>query len=175
MDPGPAGVLQCIAPPKAHREAKGARMPLVSQIREDMTAAWRAGDIRRRDTLRLLIAALDYARIAAGHDLDDSQATTALQREARQRRDSIEQYQAGGRADLVEVEQQELEIINSYLPADLSDDELAALTRSVIAEVGASGPGDLGKVMGPLMKQVAGRAEGGRVNALVREMLASAP
>jgi uncharacterized protein YqeY len=148
-------------------------MPLVQQVRGDMTAAWRAGDIRRRDTLRLLIAALDYARNAAGHDLSDDEAVTALQREARQRRDSIEQYQAGGRTDLAEAEQAELDIINAYLPADLSDEELAQLTRSVIAEVGASGPGDLGKVMGPLMKQVAGRAEGGRVNALVREMLAS--
>ena len=148
-------------------------MTLVQTIRDDMTAAWRAGDVRRRDTLRLLIAALEYGRIAAGHELSDEEAVAALQREARQRRDSIEQYSAGGRADLVEAEQTELDIITSYLPAGLSDDELAELTRSVIVNVGAQGPGDLGKVMGPLMKQVAGRAEGGRVNALVREMLAS--
>jgi len=148
-------------------------MPLVQTIRDDMTAAWRAGDTTRRDTLRLLIAALDYARIAAGHELSDDEAVAALQREAKQRRDSIDQYAAGGRSDLVEAEQRELDVITSYLPAALSDEELAELTRSVITEVGASGPSDLGKVMGPLMKQVAGRAEGGRVNALVREMLAS--
>ncbi len=148
-------------------------MGLVQAIRDDMTTAWRAGDVRRRNTLRLLIAAFDYARIAAGHELTDEEAITTLQREAKQRRDSIEQYRAGGREDLVEVEQQELDIIASYLPASLSDAELAALARDFIRDVGANGPGDLGKVMGPLMKQVAGRAEGGRVNALIREMLAS--
>ncbi|MGE0135632.1 MAG: GatB/YqeY domain-containing protein [Dehalococcoidia bacterium] len=148
-------------------------MSLVQTVRDDMTAAWRAGDSRRRDTLRLLIAALDYARIAAGHDLTDQEAIAALQREARQRRDSIEQYRAGGRQDLVDHEEAELAIIASYLPADLTDNELEALVREAIAEAGAAGPGDVGKVMGPLMKRVAGRAEGGRVNALVREMLAS--
>jgi uncharacterized protein YqeY len=148
-------------------------MSLVQTIRDDMTVAWRAGDVDRRNTLRLLIAALDYARIAAGHDLSDQEAVIALQREARQRRDSIEQYRAGGREDLAGHEQTELDIINAYLPADLTDEELAALVREAIAEAGAAGPSDLGKVMGPLMKRVAGRAEGGRVNAVVREMLAS--
>jgi len=148
-------------------------MALVQTIRDDMTTAWRAGDVRRRDTLRLLIAALDYARIAAGHELNDDEAVATLQREARQRRDSIEQYSAGGRDDLVRAEQAELDIITSYLPATLSEGELAELTRAMILEVGASGPSDLGKVMGPLMKRVAGRADGGQVNALVREMLAS--
>jgi uncharacterized protein YqeY len=148
-------------------------MALVQTIRSDMTAAWRAGDTQRRDTLRLVIAAFENARIAAGHELSDEEAITTLQREAKQRRDSIEQYAAGGRQDLVDAEQAELDIIASYLPAALSDEELAELTRNVIADVGASGPGDLGKVMGPLMKQVAGRADGSRVNALAREMLAS--
>lgn len=148
-------------------------MSLVQTIRDDMTAAWRAGEVDRRNTLRLLIAALDYARIAAGHDLSDAEAVTALQREARQRRDSIEQYHAGGREDLVAHEQTELDIITSYLPAELTDEELRTLVREVVAEAGATGPSDLGKVMGPLMKRVAGRAEGGRVNALVREVLAS--
>jgi uncharacterized protein YqeY len=148
-------------------------MALVQTIRSDMTAAWRAGDTQRRDTLRLVIAAFENARIAAGRELSDEEAIRTLQREAKQRRDSIEQYAAGGRQDLVDAEQAELDIITSYLPAALSDEELAELTRNVIADVGASGPGDLGKVMGPLMKQVAGRADGSRVNALAREMLAS--
>jgi uncharacterized protein YqeY len=148
-------------------------MAIADTIRDDMTAAWRAGDTRRRDILRLLIAALHNARIAAGHELADDEATQALQREAKQRRDSIEQYRAGGRDDLVRSEQEELEVISSYLPAELTDDELASLTREVIGEVGATTAADLGKVMGPLMKRVAGRADGGRVNALVRELLAS--
>lgn len=148
-------------------------MALTQTIRDDMTTAWRGGDVRRRDTLRLVIAALDYARIAAGHDLDDTEVIASLQREARQRRDSIEQYTAGNRADLAQAEQEELDIISSYLPAELTEDELATLVRAAIEQSGATGLNDLGKVMGPVMKQVAGRAEGGRVNALVREMLAS--
>jgi uncharacterized protein YqeY len=148
-------------------------MAIADTIRDDMTAAWRAGETRRRDILRLLIAALHNARIAAGHELSDEEATQALQREAKQRRDSIEQYRAGARDDLVQSEQEELDVISSYLPAELTDDELTSLTRDVIAEVGATSPADLGKVMGPLMKRIAGRADGGRVNALVRELLAS--
>jgi hypothetical protein len=148
-------------------------MPTLAEtIRADMTDAMRARDTGRRDTLRLLIAALDNARIAAGHDLDDQEAVIALQREARQRRDSIEEYQKGGRDDLAANEQAELDIITTYLPEELSEDEIRAAIDEVVAEVGASGPGDLGKVMGPVMGRVRGRADGRRVNELVRERLA---
>jgi len=146
-------------------------MPIVNDIREQLPAAVRAGDTRRRDIVRLLIAALDNARIAARHELSDDEAVQALQREAKQRRDSIEQYQAGGREDLVRGEQEELDVIQTYLPAELSDDELSAEVRAAIAEAGASGPADIGKVMGPLMKRLGGRADGTRVSALVRELL----
>ena len=146
---------------------------LVETIRGDMTEAMRARDAQRRDTLRLLIAAFDNARIAAGHDLSDEEAVVALQREARQRRDSIAEYEKGGRSDLVEAEQAELAIISGYLPDELTGDELRAAAEAVIAEVGASGSGDLGKVMGPLMERVRGRADGRQVNALVRELLAA--
>ena len=145
---------------------------LAETIRADMTDAMRARDTGRRDTLRLLIAALDNARIAAGHDLDDQEAVVALQREARQRRDSIEEYQKGGRDDLAANEQAELDIISTYLPEELTEDEIRAAIDEVVAEVGASGPGDLGKVMGPVMGRVRGRADGRRVNELVRERLA---
>jgi hypothetical protein len=146
-------------------------MPIVNDIREQLPVAVRAGDTRRRDIVRLLIAALDNARIAARHELSDDEAVQALQREAKQRRDSIEQYQAGGREDLVRGEQEELDVIQTYLPAELSDDELNAEVRAAIAEAGASGPADIGKVMGPLMKRLGGRADGTRVSALVRELL----
>ena len=146
---------------------------LVETIRGDMTEAMRAREAQRRDTLRLLIAAFDNARIAAGHDLSDEEAVVALQREARQRRDSIAEYEKGGRSDLVEAEQAELAIISGYLPDELTGDELRAAAEAVIAEVGASGSGDLGKVMGPLMERVRGRADGRQVNALVRELLAA--
>ena len=147
---------------------------LLDTIRSEMTAAMRAGDAQRRDTLRLLIAALDNARIAAGRDLSDEAALAALQREAKQRRESIEEYRKGGRDDLVEAEQAELTIIEAYLPDQLGEDELRAIARELIEERGASGPGDLGAVMGPLMQRVRGRADGRQANAIVRELLSGA-
>ncbi|MBM4415317.1 MAG: GatB/YqeY domain-containing protein [Chloroflexi bacterium] len=148
-------------------------MTLHESLREELTAAMRAGETRRRDILRLLIAALDNARIAARHELSDVDCVAALQREAKQRRDSIEQYRAGGRVDLARAEEEELVLIASYLPAELGDAELRAEAEAVIAQVGAASAADVGRVMGPLMQRVAGRAEGGRVSALVRELLAA--
>jgi len=146
-------------------------MPLTDTIRTEMTSAWRAGETERRDTLRLLIAALDNGRIAAGHPLSDEEALQVLRREAKQRRDSIEAYTAGARPDLAAKERAELDIIASFLPPELPDDELAALARAVIEETGASGPGDIGKVMGPLMQRVEGRADGRRASAVARALL----
>ncbi len=148
-------------------------MPIVQQIRDQLPEAVRAGDTRQRDILRLLIAAFDNVRIAARHELSDDEAITTLQREAKQRRDSIEQYRAGGRDDLVRHEQDELDFIVALLPAELSPEELTAMVSAVIAEVGAAGPKDMGKVMGSLVKRVAGRADGAQVSALVREQLAN--
>ena len=147
---------------------------LLDTIRSEMTTAMRERDTQRRDTLRLLIAALDNARIAAGRELSDDDAIVALQREAKQRRESIEEYRKGSRDDLVEAEQAELGIIEAYLPSQLGEDELRAMAQEVIAEHGASGPGDLGAVMGPLMQRVRGRADGRQANAIVRELLAGA-
>lgn len=130
-------------------------------------------DARRRDIMRLLMAALDNARIEAGHDLSDDEAVTTLQREAKQRRDSVEEYRKGDREDLAQAEQEELDVIAVFLPEALSDEEVVAFVREAIAEVGAEGPGDVGKVMRPLMERVAGRADGRRVNELVREQLAT--
>ena len=153
---------------------RGDAMPIVETIRSEMTAAIKARDTRRRDIMRLLVASLNNARIEAGHELSDEEAIPVLQRESRQRRDSIEEYTKGGRDDLVQAEREELEAIGAFLPAALSDDEVAELARAMIAEMGASGPGDIGKVMGPLMQRLAGRADGRRANALVRELLSSA-
>ena len=148
-------------------------MSIAETIRSEMTAAMKSGHARRRDIMRLLLASLDSARIEARHELDDGDAIAVLQREARQRRDSIEEYEKGGRDDLVRGEQEELEAITAFLPAGLTDDEVAELARAVIAELDAGGPGDLGKVMGPLMQRIAGRADGRRANELVRELLAA--
>ena len=145
---------------------------LVDSIRSDMTEAMRGGEVLRRDTLRLLIAALDNARIASGRELNDEDAVVALQREAKQRRESIEEYRKGDRGDLVESEEQELLIIQAYLPEELSKEELRSIVQEVITEVGASELGDLGSVMGPVMQRVRGRADGRQANAIVRELLA---
>ena len=148
-------------------------MSITETIRDEMTAAWKAGDTRRRDTLRLLIAAFENARIEARHALSDDEALLVLQREAKLRRDSIEEFRKGEREDLATAEEEELEVISAYLPQALSDDELRELVRETIAEVAAAEPSDLGRVMGPLMQRVAGRADGRRANELVRELLVS--
>lgn len=148
-------------------------MPIVETIRSEMTGAMKSGDTARRDIMRLLLSALNNARIELGHELSDDEAVTTLQREAKQRRDSIEAYRDGDREDLASAEQAELDVISTFLPAGLTEQEVAALVSEVIAEVGADGPGDVGKVMRPLMERVAGRADGKRVNELVRELLAA--
>ena len=140
-------------------------------IRSQMIAATKAGDRPLRDTLRLLIAAIENGRIEAGHDLSDDEALKVLQKEAKQRRDSIEEYRKGGREDLVASEEQELEVIQTFLPQQLDDAEVRRIVEETIAEVGASGPDDLGKVMGPVIRTLDGRADGRAANAIVRELL----
>ena len=140
-------------------------------IRGEMLAATKSGDRPRRDTLRLLIAALENGRIEAGHELSQDEALKVLQKEAKQRRESIEEYRKGNRDDLVAAEQQELDIIEAYLPAQLDDAEVRRLVEETIGEVGAAGLDDLGKVMGPLMQKLDGRADGRAANTIVRELL----
>lgn len=149
-------------------------MPLTEEIRGELNIAIKGGDTARRDALRLIIAAFDNARIAARHDLDDDDAARVLQREAKQRRDSIEEFRKGNRPDLIAIEERELAVIESFLPAQLADDAIVEVARAVIAEAGAQGAGDVGKVMGPLLKRLEGRADGRRVNQIVRDLLAGA-
>lgn len=141
-------------------------------IREQMTAAWKGGDTERRDALRLLLSAFKNAEIDLGHTLTDDETVRVLQKEAKQRRDSITEYEKANRADLAAKEHTELVVIEEFLPAQMSDAEIESLAREVIAEVGASEAGDVGKVMRPLLAKVAGRADGGRVNQVVRSILA---
>jgi hypothetical protein len=140
-------------------------------IRSQMIAATKAGDRPLRDTLRLLIAAIENGRIEAGHELSDDEALKVLQKEAKQRRDSIEEYRKGHREDLVAAEEQELEVIQTFLPEQLDDAEVRRIVEETIAEVGASGIDDLGKVMGPVIRKLDGRADGRAANAIVRELL----
>lgn len=146
-------------------------MSIQETIRTEMTTAWKAGDTVRRDALRLLIAALENARIEAGRPLEDTDTVRVLQKEAKQRRDSITEYDKASRPDLSAKEQQELDVIVTFLPTQLSDDEIRELARGVIAETGAAGAGDVGKIMRPLIAKIAGRADGGRVNQIARELL----
>jgi uncharacterized protein YqeY len=144
---------------------------LHEQLSEDLKAAMRSGDTTARDTIRFTIAAVKNAEIEKGGQLSPEEELALLQRQAKRRQEAIEQFQAGGRADLVEREQSQLAVLERYLPAALSDDELAAMVRAAIAETGASGPRDMGKVMPILIQRAAGRADGKRLSTAVRAAL----
>lgn len=146
-------------------------MALIERLNEDYTAAMRAGDAVRRDTLRLLRAAIRNAEIEARGPLDDAGALRVLQAQAKQRRDSIALFEQGGRDDLVAIEAGELEIIEDYLPAQLSEAEIEAIVREHVVAAGATSMADVSKFMGPLMKAVKGRADGRLVNEIARRVL----
>lgn len=128
-------------------------------------------DERRRDTLRMAISAVHNAEIDAGKGLDDEGVQAVLSGEAKRRRESIEEFKKGGRTDLVEREQAELAVLERYLPEQLSRDQVTDAARRVIAQTGASGSKDIGKVMPVLMQELRGRADGRMVNEVVRALL----
>lgn len=143
------------------------------QLRSDLRDAMRAKDVPRRNTIRMLEAAIKNVEIdKRGAELADSDVLAILQRQVKQRRESIEQFEKGGRDDLAENERVEIAIIEQYLPTQLSRDEVTDRARAAIEQLSASGPGDRGKVMGVLMKELRGEADGSVVNAVVSELLA---
>ena len=144
---------------------------LREQLREDLKGAMRAKDALRRDTIRLLQAAIKNADIEQRAEVDDAAVLTIIQRQVRQRQDSIEQFEAGGREDLAARERDEIGVLEAYLPSQMDRDAITAAAEAVIARTGASGPGDKGKVMGPLMGQLRGQADGRLVNEVVGELL----
>ena len=147
-------------------------MALKETLTNDMKDAMRQRDTVKRDTIRLLLSAIGYEEKARRTDaLDDDGVTQVLSKQAQQRRDSIEAYQKGDRPDLVAKEEAELAIVVQYLPQPLDADEIAAIVQSAIADAGATGPQDMGKVMGRIMPQVRGRADGKQVSALVSQTL----
>ncbi len=148
-------------------------MSLATQIEHDLKTAMKARDAEATATLRLVLAAMKNLRAEAGHgaELTDEEMIELLGREAKRRAEAAEAYDEAGREDLAGKERRELELLRSYLPAQLGDDELGEIVDEAISETGASGPGDIGKVMGTLMPRVKGRADGKAVNALVRERL----
>ena len=150
-------------------------MSLKDKISDDLKQALKDSDDLRKRTLRVLISAVHNAEIEKGAPLDDSGVLAVIAKQAKQRRESAEEFSKGNRQDLVEREEAEAAVLQTYLPAAMSREEIAAAARKVIAEVGAQGPRGVGKVMPVLVKQLAGRAEGGEISAVVREILAELP
>ncbi|MCH8850177.1 MAG: GatB/YqeY domain-containing protein [Chloroflexi bacterium] len=146
-------------------------MDLNAQLAADLKDAMRARDEIRRNVLRLTIAALRNAAIAAGEELGGEAAMAVVSTEAKRRRESIQEFRKAGRQDLVEKEEAELAVLAVYLPEPLSRDEIIEAVRRVIEETGAAGAKDLGKVMPVLMQQFQGRADGREVSEVVRELL----
>jgi uncharacterized protein len=146
---------------------------LKDQLRTDLTTAMKARDETRTRTLRMALTAITNEEVSGvAHDLTDEEITKILTREAKRRREAATAFADAGRGDQAKAERAEEEVLASYLPAQLSDDELATLVAAAIAETGASGPGGMGQVMKVVTPQVAGRAEGSRVAAMVRSRLA---
>ncbi len=150
-------------------------MSLKDRLATDLKEAIRSGDERRKIAIRMVTAAVKKAEVAQGRPLDDAGVLKLISKEARQRRDSIEQFQKGGRQDLVDQEEAELAVLLPYLPPAMSREEIVQAAREVIAQVGASGPADKGKVMPVLIAELAGRAEGREINEVVTELLAELP
>ncbi|MFL7840459.1 MAG: GatB/YqeY domain-containing protein [Candidatus Promineifilaceae bacterium] len=147
-------------------------MSLKEQLRIDTADAMRVGDKEKRDTLRLLLAAIKQVEIdEQKDDLTDAEVLAVLNKQAKQRRESIADYEAARREDLVYEEKAQLDLIETYLPAQMDREEITELAEKVIAEVGAAGPQDTGKVMGRLMPLVKDKADGRLVNEVVRELL----
>jgi uncharacterized protein len=147
-------------------------MSLKERITEDMKSAMRAGEKERLGTIRLALAAIKQREIDERITLDDGQVLAVLERMIKQRKEAITQFQAGGRADLVAKESAEIALLETYLPARLSDAELDALIAAAIASTGAASAKDMGKVMALVKSQAQGRADMGVVSARVKEKLA---
>jgi uncharacterized protein YqeY len=146
-------------------------MSLKERIQEDMKGAMRSGDKDRLGTIRLIMAAVKQREVDERITLDDAQLLAVLEKMGKQRRESIAQFQAGGRADLVAKENAELTIINAYMPARLADDELDALINQAISETGASSIKDMGKVMAIIKSKAQGRADMAAVGARIKARL----
>ena len=149
-------------------------MTLQQRVDSDLKEAMRAKDATKLDVLRMLKSALKYAAIAksdAEAELSDAEAVQVIRKQAKQRQDSIESFEKGGRAELAEKEKEELAILNTYLPQGMSPDELAKVVRETIAEVGATSKAQMGTVMKALQAKVGGRADGKTLSSEVARQL----
>jgi len=147
-------------------------MSLKSRITEDMKAAMKAKEAQRLSAIRLLLAAIKQREVDDRKDLSDAEIASVIEKMIKQRRDSIAQFQAANRKDLVDVETFELNLLSGYLPKQMTDAEIATEVSDAIAQAGARGVADMGKVMGMLKGKLAGRADLGKVSAMVKAKLA---
>ena len=145
---------------------------LRERINNDLKDAMRAGNARKRDALRLLTAALKQKEVDERKDLAEADVVSVIDKMIKQRRDAIGQFQQGGRSDLAENEEFEISVLQAYMPAAMSEADIDAAIGAAIAESGAKGPADMGKVMGPLKAKLAGRADMSKVSARVKAKLA---
>ena len=148
-------------------------MNLSERVRNDLTKAMKADQKVRISTLRLLLSALHNEEIELQRELGDEDAVRIVRKEIKQRLESIREFERGGRADLVQSEEQELAILQEYAPKLMEEEEIEKYVGGAVAEVGASEPKDLGRVMAALMPKLAGKADGSVVNRIVREKLSS--
>lgn len=146
-------------------------MELKEQLKNDVAAAMREGDNHKRDTLRMLLAAIKQIEVDEQTTLDEEAVHAVISKQAKQRRESIADAEKAGRNDLVAQEKGELEIIEAYLPQMMGEEEVRRIAGEVIAEVGASGVKDMGRVMAQLMPRLQGKADGRVVSAVVRQLL----
>ncbi|MEW7849659.1 GatB/YqeY domain-containing protein [Massilia aurea] len=149
-------------------------MSLKEQLTEDMKNAMRAKDTGRLAAVRLIISEVKRKELDEQTQLDDTQVLAVIEKMIKQRKDSITQFEAGGRADLADIEKAEMVILSAYMPAGLSDEEIAAEVAAAVAATGATGPQDMGKLMGVLKPKLAGRADMTVVSSLVKKALAGA-
>lgn len=147
-------------------------MSLKLQINDDMKTAMRAKDAQRLGAIRLLLAAMKQKEVDERVELDDAAVVAIVEKQLKQRKDALSQYQAAGRQDLADQEAFEIEVLSAYMPQALSAEEVAAMVQSVVAETGAAGPRDMGKVMAALKPKLAGRADMNSVSGLVKAALA---
>ena len=144
---------------------------LKNQITEDMKSAMKAGEKDRLKVVRLILAAIKQVEVDKRIELDDAAVLAVLDKMVKQRRDSVEQFENGNREDLAAIERAEIEVLETYLPEQLSADELASMVDEIIAATGAESMRDMGKVMGQIKAKAAGRADMGAVSATVKERL----
>lgn len=148
-------------------------MSLLSTLNDDMKTAMKAKDKETLKVIRMLKASIQNEQIKLGRDLNDEEELTVLSREMKQRRDSLSEFEKAERDDLAENVKSEITIVEKYLPEQLSEDEIRGIVKKAVEQTGATSPKEFGKVMGVVMPQVKGKADGNQVNAIVKELLNS--